>query len=281
MFILFYVAQIFHGPRFIYWTCFPIFLYILERVLRVTRGRRTVYVKAVRWIDPVMCIELMPKDRNQFKFIEGQYIYLNCPYLSPNEVSNPRAWLRLLLCAGQPYTCMHAPDKASLLRPPALVSAAPVAPLHHFLGVRGPHVRRPRPHGAHPSVPQGLDGPLEGVLRPHEPAEPVRGDHARLCACPRAGVPMHTSTPRHLCPCARLGDARAGTRCSCLVATGRTYCQARTAASTGRRSSAWMGLTRRRRSTTRCTSMYVGCSGSGVGGMGGGRRYHALAGARV
>jgi len=33
----------------------------------------------------VMCLELMPADRSLFKFIEGQYVYLNCPYISPNE----------------------------------------------------------------------------------------------------------------------------------------------------------------------------------------------------
>ena len=160
MFVLFYVAQIFHGPRFIYWTCFPIFLYVLERVLRVTRGRRTVYVKAVRWIDPVMCIELMPKDRNQFKFIEGQYIYLNCPYLSPNEVRR--------FCASACRTVV------SLTGPCTARRGSTVAPVHHFLSVWRPHVRRPRPHGAHPRVPQGLDGAPEGVLWPHEPSEPVR-----------------------------------------------------------------------------------------------------------
>ena len=110
-FVLFYVAQIFHGPRFLYWTVLPILLYILERILRVRRGRRKVYVKSVKWIDPyvahctrrgmrthlclpwldavcrasVMCLELMPANRAEFKFVEGQYIYLNCPYISPNE----------------------------------------------------------------------------------------------------------------------------------------------------------------------------------------------------
>lgn len=85
MFALFYIAQVFHGPVFVYWTIVPMIGYVLERIWRVQRGSRKIYLRAVKWIDPVLCLEWVPHDRDDMQFVEGQYVYLNAPTLSANE----------------------------------------------------------------------------------------------------------------------------------------------------------------------------------------------------
>jgi len=82
---LFYVAQMFHGPVFVYWTIVPFAAYVLERVWRVQRGSRKIYLRTVKWIDPVLCLEWVPHERDWLQFSEGMYVYLNCPALSANE----------------------------------------------------------------------------------------------------------------------------------------------------------------------------------------------------
>lgn len=84
-FVVFYVCLIFHGPVFIYWAGLPLLLYVVERLMRIRRGNRTVYLKTVRWIDPVLALEFCPKYKDEFTFTEGQYLYLNCPAISANE----------------------------------------------------------------------------------------------------------------------------------------------------------------------------------------------------
>lgn len=61
-------------------------LYLLERLFRIRRGNRLVLLKRVKWIAPVLSLEFCPANKDDFAFTEGQYLYLNCPAVSPNEV---------------------------------------------------------------------------------------------------------------------------------------------------------------------------------------------------
>ena len=85
-FVVFYVCLIFHGPVFVYWVIVPVVLYVLERIWRVKRAQRTVYLKTIKWIPPVLELNFCPKYKEDLDFVEGQYLYLNCPFLSVNEV---------------------------------------------------------------------------------------------------------------------------------------------------------------------------------------------------
>ena len=84
-FVLFYVCLVFHGPVFLYWCIVPMVLYVCERVWRVKRGGRVVYLKTLKWVPPVLELDFCPKFKEDLNFVEGQYLYLNCPYLSVNE----------------------------------------------------------------------------------------------------------------------------------------------------------------------------------------------------
>lgn len=84
-FILFYVAMFLHGPRFFYWTCIPVILYIFERLMQFFRGSKPYLVSKVEWIPPVMAIYFRPAFKEDLIFKEGQYLYLNCPHISPSE----------------------------------------------------------------------------------------------------------------------------------------------------------------------------------------------------
>jgi hypothetical protein len=100
----------FHGPTFFYWTAIPVLLYIVERIMRLQRGNDPFVVVKVDWIPPVMAIYFRPvakvfsayffflyyyyffnsssdtiNEKEHFEFKEGQYLYLNCPHISPNE----------------------------------------------------------------------------------------------------------------------------------------------------------------------------------------------------
>ncbi len=84
-FILYYVAMFLHGPIFFYFTCIPVLLYIAERYLQYFRGNRPFVVVKVEWIEPVMALYFRPVFKEDFPFKEGQYLYLNCPWISPSE----------------------------------------------------------------------------------------------------------------------------------------------------------------------------------------------------
>lgn len=85
MFTVFYLAMFLHGPAFFYWTCAPVFLYLLERYLQTKRGNRPYLVLKVEYIPPVMALYFRPVFKEHFVFKEGQYLYLNCPAISPSE----------------------------------------------------------------------------------------------------------------------------------------------------------------------------------------------------
>ena len=90
-FVVFYVCMIFHGPVFVYWVIVPVVLYVLERIWRIKRSQRTVYLKTIKWIPPVLELQFCPKHKEDLDFVEGQYLYLNCPFLSANEVGGCQA----------------------------------------------------------------------------------------------------------------------------------------------------------------------------------------------
>mgnify|MGYP003385496747 CR=1 FL=1 len=84
-FVVFFLTLFIHGPVFFYWSCIPVTLYIIERYLQTQRGSRPFVVTKVEWIPPVMAIQFRPLIRQHFIFKEGQYLYLNCPFLSKSE----------------------------------------------------------------------------------------------------------------------------------------------------------------------------------------------------
>lgn len=84
-FVIFYLFMFQHGPVFIYWTAVPVILYIIERYLQSKRGNHPFVVTKVEWIPPVMALQIRPIHKEHFQFKEGQYLYLNCPYISPSE----------------------------------------------------------------------------------------------------------------------------------------------------------------------------------------------------
>lgn len=84
-FIIFYLFMFQHGPVFIYWTMVPVLLYLIERYLQTKRGNHAFVVTKVEWIPPVMALQFRPINKEHFQFKEGQYLYLNCPAISPSE----------------------------------------------------------------------------------------------------------------------------------------------------------------------------------------------------
>jgi ferredoxin-NADP reductase len=84
-FTLFYIAMFLHGPNFFYWTCLPVLLYITERYLQLYHGNKPFVVSKVEFIPPVMALYFRPVFKEDFQFKEGQYLYLNCPFISASE----------------------------------------------------------------------------------------------------------------------------------------------------------------------------------------------------
>eukprot|EP00499_Haloplacidia_sp_CaronLabIsolate_P010486 CAMPEP_0196776414 /NCGR_PEP_ID=MMETSP1104-20130614/4613_1 /TAXON_ID=33652 /ORGANISM="Cafeteria sp., Strain Caron Lab Isolate" /LENGTH=852 /DNA_ID=CAMNT_0042146585 /DNA_START=20 /DNA_END=2578 /DNA_ORIENTATION=- len=82
-FIVFWLCLYPHGPAWWIWFMLPGLLYLAERIFRVRRGNQTIYIRTVKWIPPVMEIQIQPDQ--QFRFKEGMYVYLNCPHISANE----------------------------------------------------------------------------------------------------------------------------------------------------------------------------------------------------
>ena len=85
MFVIFYLFMFFHGPNFVYWSIIPVTLYVIERYLQMWRGSQQFLVTKVEWVAPVMSVYFRPVIREAFQFKEGQYLYLNCPFISKSE----------------------------------------------------------------------------------------------------------------------------------------------------------------------------------------------------
>jgi hypothetical protein len=84
-FVLFFIALFLHGPDFFYWTAIPVLLYIAEKFVQGQRGNRPYLLVKAEWISPVIALYFRPLNKEDFVFREGQYLYLNCPAISPNE----------------------------------------------------------------------------------------------------------------------------------------------------------------------------------------------------
>jgi hypothetical protein len=84
-FVVYFACLLMHGPVYWKWAFVPLSLYLIERVMQERRGDRPYYVNKVEWIDPVMAIQFRPVYKQDFVFKEGQYLYLNCPYINKNE----------------------------------------------------------------------------------------------------------------------------------------------------------------------------------------------------
>uniref|UniRef100_A0A7S2R8R2 FAD-binding FR-type domain-containing protein n=1 Tax=Mucochytrium quahogii TaxID=96639 RepID=A0A7S2R8R2_9STRA len=84
-FILFYGFLLAHAPKFWLWSLIPILMYIVERFIRLRNSRKVFYVSKVVHKAPVMCISFFPGRKGDFKFREGQYVYLLVPGISTSE----------------------------------------------------------------------------------------------------------------------------------------------------------------------------------------------------
>ena len=85
-FVVFFVCLILHGPSYWRWIILAGFLFLLlELQLRKYRGSKHYFVRSVKYVYPVMQLKFRPRHADEFKFKEGQYLYLNCPYVSQNE----------------------------------------------------------------------------------------------------------------------------------------------------------------------------------------------------
>lgn len=84
-FAVFFLVLLLHGPIFVYWAIIPVVLYLVERYLQMKKTERLFLVTKVEWIPPVLAIQFRPLFKDQFQFKEGQYLYLNCPYVSKYE----------------------------------------------------------------------------------------------------------------------------------------------------------------------------------------------------
>lgn len=102
LFIVFYAMLIFHGfasilekPSFWYWFIVPGLLYIIERILRVVRGKQDTILK-MAVAHPSKVLE-MQMQKTSFNYKPGQYLFLACPFLASHE------W--------HPFTITSCPDE--------------------------------------------------------------------------------------------------------------------------------------------------------------------------
>eukprot|EP01038_Epipyxis_sp_PR26KG_P010834 gene10834-14544_t len=86
-FTVFFLFMFLHGNHadFFIFAIIPVTLYCIERYLRTKRGNHPFVVVKVEWIPPVMAVYFRPVFKEHFPFKEGQYLYLNCPYISNTE----------------------------------------------------------------------------------------------------------------------------------------------------------------------------------------------------
>jgi len=107
LFIILFILLVFHAfhlpghpgtePITTFWAyiVIPLFFYAIERTVRIVRGNQdTILLMAVA--HPSRVLELQLK-KSSFKYIPGQYIFLNCPYIASQE------W--------HPFTISSAPEE--------------------------------------------------------------------------------------------------------------------------------------------------------------------------
>eukprot|EP01088_Endostelium_zonatum_P015651 TRINITY_DN3946_c0_g1_i1.p1 TRINITY_DN3946_c0_g1~~TRINITY_DN3946_c0_g1_i1.p1 ORF type:complete len:553 (+),score=54.50 TRINITY_DN3946_c0_g1_i1:88-1746(+) len=101
LFIIYLIGLSIHGaqallefPTFWAWIILPLIAYMIERSIRILRGsQETILEVAIQ--HPSKVIELQ-MGKSSFRFKSGQYLFLNCPYLSEHE------W--------HPFTITSAPE---------------------------------------------------------------------------------------------------------------------------------------------------------------------------
>eukprot|EP00698_Gefionella_okellyi_P005644 TRINITY_DN15118_c0_g1_i1.p1 TRINITY_DN15118_c0_g1~~TRINITY_DN15118_c0_g1_i1.p1 ORF type:complete len:504 (-),score=79.14 TRINITY_DN15118_c0_g1_i1:41-1552(-) len=97
LFIPFFVLNLIHGPIFFWFFMVPGAAYTVERIVRAWRGSRpTILLQTVTLASRVISLQMS----KTFDYKPGQYLYLNCPYLSRNE------W--------HPFTITSSPDEDML-----------------------------------------------------------------------------------------------------------------------------------------------------------------------
>ncbi|KAF2075461.1 hypothetical protein CYY_003242 [Polysphondylium violaceum] len=104
LFIPYFVLLCFHGyakllksdPQSWMWVIAPMLFYAIERIFRIYRGNKEVLL-AVAKQHPSKVLELRFK-RDNFTFLAGQYLYLNCPFIAQHE------W--------HPFTITSAPEES-------------------------------------------------------------------------------------------------------------------------------------------------------------------------
>lgn len=109
--VVFWGCLLFHGPVFKYWFALPGALYATERLLRVLRSRRVVYLRKVNWIPPyvgagtprlsgkvtrprtrsVLELQLEPSRHADLAFTEGMFVSVCCPSVVCPRGARP-AW---------------------------------------------------------------------------------------------------------------------------------------------------------------------------------------------
>jgi hypothetical protein len=85
-FIVFWGFICLHGWNFWNWAFIPLGIYLLERFNRVSKGRRYVYLRKVKFVNPVMELQFEPQGGSEaWEFKEGMYLFLNCPRIHARE----------------------------------------------------------------------------------------------------------------------------------------------------------------------------------------------------
>jgi len=84
-FLLTFPFLLAHGPKVWYFAIVPIPLYAYDRLVRARRGTNTMLVDYVRFSPPVLKLHFFPERIEDFIFREGQYLYIQCPYINDYE----------------------------------------------------------------------------------------------------------------------------------------------------------------------------------------------------
>ena len=105
LFVFFFVLLLVHGahgqgPNFWRYFIGPAALYLLDRLLRFTRGKQRVELLSVQFMQDVMCLQFSKVGVFKKPFRCGQYLLLQCPAISPLQ------W--------HPFTISSAPSDSSV-----------------------------------------------------------------------------------------------------------------------------------------------------------------------
>jgi len=95
--VIFIVCTYWHAPMFFWWGTIPIVLYIVDAYTRsMVASSVTLKLLEVKWRPPVLQLTF----DKPFKYLAGQYVWLNCPSLGKHEY--------------HPFTISSAPETGLL-----------------------------------------------------------------------------------------------------------------------------------------------------------------------